>query len=211
MAEDPEGRVACETLVNTGLVVVSGEITTEAYVDIPKIVRETIRKIGYSGGRYGFDCDSCAVITAIDEQSPESRRAWTRPTRLALTPRTMTSSTWPVPGPGHDVRLRLARDQGAHAAPDLARAQAGPPSRRGAPRRADPVPGSGRKDPGDHSLRERPPDRDRARAHLHSAQGRRGRGDADQAGPLGARVIPSFRPSSTTRRSCSTRRSATSW
>ena len=71
MAEDPKGRVACETLVNTGLVVVSGEITTDVYVDIPKIARETIRKIGYSGGRYGFDCDSCAVITAIDEQSPD--------------------------------------------------------------------------------------------------------------------------------------------
>jgi len=71
MADDPEGRVACETLVNTGLVVVSGEITTDVYVDIPKIARETIRKIGYSGGRYGFDCDSCAVITAIDEQSPD--------------------------------------------------------------------------------------------------------------------------------------------
>src|SRR6476469_6116679 len=71
MAEDPAGRVACETLVNTGLVVVSGEITTDVYVDIPKIARETIRKIGYSDSRYGFDCDSCAVITAIDEQSPD--------------------------------------------------------------------------------------------------------------------------------------------
>src|SRR5512144_375789 len=71
MAEDPEGRVACETLVNTGLVVVSGEITTGSYVDIPKIARETIRKIGYHGGQYGFDCESCAVITAIDEQSPD--------------------------------------------------------------------------------------------------------------------------------------------
>jgi S-adenosylmethionine synthetase len=71
MAEDPNGRVACETLVNTGLVVISGEITTDVYVDIPKIARETIRKIGYTGHRYGFDCDSCAVITAIDEQSPD--------------------------------------------------------------------------------------------------------------------------------------------
>jgi len=71
LAGDPSGRVACETLVNTGLVVVSGEITTDVYVDIPKVARETIRKIGYSGGRYGFDCDSCAVITAIDEQSPD--------------------------------------------------------------------------------------------------------------------------------------------
>ena len=71
MAEDPAGRVACETLVNTGLVVVSGEITTETYVDIPRIARETIRRIGYTGNRYGFDCDSCAVISAIDEQSPD--------------------------------------------------------------------------------------------------------------------------------------------
>jgi S-adenosylmethionine synthetase len=71
MAEDPEGRVACETLVNTGLVVVSGEITTDVYVDIPKLARETIRQIGYRGHQYGFDCDHVAVVTAIDEQSPD--------------------------------------------------------------------------------------------------------------------------------------------
>jgi len=71
MAEDATGRVACETLVNTGLVVVSGEITTETYVDIPKIARETIRQIGYDDPRYGFDHEACAVLTAIDEQSPD--------------------------------------------------------------------------------------------------------------------------------------------
>src|SRR5918992_1024839 len=71
MADDPQGRVACETLVNTGLVVVSGEITTETYVDIPKIARDTIRRIGYTDAAYGFDCQTCAVITAIDEQSPD--------------------------------------------------------------------------------------------------------------------------------------------
>src|SRR5215510_10749278 len=71
LREDPMGRVACETLVNTGLVVVSGEITTDTYVDIPKIARETIRKIGYTDASYGFDCNTCAVITAIDEQSPD--------------------------------------------------------------------------------------------------------------------------------------------
>ncbi len=71
LAVDPMSRVACETLVNTGLVVVSGEITTEAYVDVPKIARETIRRIGYDDASYGFDCDACAVITAIDEQSPD--------------------------------------------------------------------------------------------------------------------------------------------
>ena len=71
MADDPAGRVACEKLVNTGLVVVSGEITTDTYVDVPKIVRETVRKIGYDNASYGFDCDTCAVISAIDEQSPD--------------------------------------------------------------------------------------------------------------------------------------------
>jgi S-adenosylmethionine synthetase len=71
LTDDPYGRVACETLVNTGLVVVSGEISTETYVDVPKIARETIRKIGYDNASYGFDCNTCAVITAIDEQSPD--------------------------------------------------------------------------------------------------------------------------------------------
>jgi S-adenosylmethionine synthetase len=71
MAEDAGGRVACETLVNTGLVVVSGEITTHTYVDIPTIARETIRGIGYDRAKYGFDAETCAVLTAIDEQSPD--------------------------------------------------------------------------------------------------------------------------------------------
>ena len=71
MKDDPTGRVACETLVNTGLVVVSGEISTSTYVDVPKIARETIKKIGYDDASYGFDCNTCAVITAIDEQSPD--------------------------------------------------------------------------------------------------------------------------------------------
>jgi S-adenosylmethionine synthetase len=71
MRDDPQGRVACETLVNTGLVVVSGEITTETYVDIPEIARETIRKIGYTDADLGFSADSCAVINAIDKQSPD--------------------------------------------------------------------------------------------------------------------------------------------
>src|SRR3954471_10452521 len=71
MADDPLGRVACETLVNTGLVVVSGEISTTVYVDVPRISRETIERIGYDNASYGFDCHTCAVITAIDEQSPD--------------------------------------------------------------------------------------------------------------------------------------------
>ncbi|MCC3867596.1 methionine adenosyltransferase [Terrisporobacter mayombei] len=71
LKQDPLSRVACETTVTTGLVLVAGEISTNAYVDIPKVVRETIREIGYDRAKYGFDCDTCGVLTAIDEQSSD--------------------------------------------------------------------------------------------------------------------------------------------
>ena len=109
LAQDPTGRVACETLLTTGLVVVAGEITTSCYVDIPRIARETIKDVGYTRAKYGFDYETCGVITAIDEQSPRHRdgRGQARRGR-----------------PGPDVRLRLHRDRGADAAADHARAQA---------------------------------------------------------------------------------------
>src|SRR5499433_4005858 len=69
LAQDPTGRVACETLLTTGLVVVAGEITTSCYVDIPRVARETIKDVGYTRAKYGFDYETCGVITAIDEQS----------------------------------------------------------------------------------------------------------------------------------------------
>src|SRR5690349_22225445 len=69
LAQDPTGRVACETLLTTGLVVVAGEITTSCYVDIPRVARETIREVGYTRAKFGFDHETCGVITAIDEQS----------------------------------------------------------------------------------------------------------------------------------------------
>ncbi|MEN6413660.1 MAG: methionine adenosyltransferase [Veillonellales bacterium] len=71
IAQDPMGRVACETLITTGIVHVVGEITTNCYVDIPKIVRDTIRDIGYTRAKFGFDCDTCGVMVSIDEQSPD--------------------------------------------------------------------------------------------------------------------------------------------
>ena len=71
LAQDPQGRVACETTACTGLIHVMGEITTKCYVDIDKIAREVVRDIGYDRGKYGFDCDTCAVITSVDEQSPD--------------------------------------------------------------------------------------------------------------------------------------------
>ncbi|MHB1843055.1 MAG: methionine adenosyltransferase [Sulfobacillus sp.] len=71
LAQDPDSRVACETLVTTGLVLVSGEITTEAYVDVPRLCREIIRDIGYTRAKYGFDADTCAVLTSIHDQSQD--------------------------------------------------------------------------------------------------------------------------------------------
>ena len=71
IAQDPQARVACETLVTTGMAVIAGEITTTAYADMPSIVRETIREIGYNDSAMGFDWETCAVITSIDKQSPD--------------------------------------------------------------------------------------------------------------------------------------------
>ncbi|MCT4545211.1 MAG: methionine adenosyltransferase [Vallitalea sp.] len=71
LEKDPNARVACETAVTTGLVLVMGEITTNCYIDIPKLVRETIREIGYDRAKYGFDCDTCSVLTSLDEQSAD--------------------------------------------------------------------------------------------------------------------------------------------
>ena len=125
LRDDPYGRVACETLVNTGLVVVSGEISTATYVDIQEIARETIRKIGYTDADLGFSADSCAVINAIDKQSPDIAQG----VDSAYEARTDASDDDDTRRrrrrrPGHDVRLRDQRDGRADAAADLARAQA---------------------------------------------------------------------------------------
>ena len=71
LEKDQDARVACETAVTTGLVLVMGEISTHCYVDIPKIVRDTVREIGYTRAKFGFDGDTCVVLTAINEQSPD--------------------------------------------------------------------------------------------------------------------------------------------
>jgi S-adenosylmethionine synthetase len=71
LAKDPLARVACETTVTTGLVMVAGEITTDCYVDIPRIIRHTVREVGYTRAKYGFDCETCGILVSIDEQSPD--------------------------------------------------------------------------------------------------------------------------------------------
>src|SRR5437899_11722047 len=72
LAKDPLARVACEAIVTTGLVIVVGEITTDCYVDIPRIIRQTVREVGYTRAKYGFDAETCGVGPSIDEQSPDS-------------------------------------------------------------------------------------------------------------------------------------------
>src|SRR5438034_3488173 len=74
LADDPQGRVACETLVTTGLVVVAGEMSTSTYVDIPRLVRRTVREIGYDRAKYGFDAETCGIVVSVDEQSPDIAR-----------------------------------------------------------------------------------------------------------------------------------------
>ena len=171
LAEDPCGRVACETLLTTGLVVVAGEITTSAYVDIPKIVRQTICDIGYDRESYGFDGNTCGVIVSIDEQSPDIAQG----VDTAFEVRSGKS--------GEDIiNCQGAGDQGMmfgyacdetpdlmpHA--DLVRApprRAARPSAQGG--RAA-LPAARRQDPGQRPLRGRAPRRARDRAHLHPAQ-----------------------------------------
>src|ERR1700747_2909539 len=141
LRDDPVGRVACETLVNTGLVIVSGEITTTTYVDIPAIARETIKRIGYTDAEYGFDYHTCAVINAIDKQSPDIAQG----VDVAWEARTDPSDDGELDidgggEPGKDVRLPHERDRRVDAAAHLARPQAGQAAGRRAQGRADSVP-----------------------------------------------------------------------
>ena len=81
LEQDPHSRVACETLVTTGMAVIAGEISTKGYADLPKVVRETIKEIGYSSSEMGFDWQTCAVISSIDISPATSRRVWIGKTR----------------------------------------------------------------------------------------------------------------------------------
>ena len=102
LSQDRMSRVACETAITNGLVLVMGEITTSAYVDIQSIVRETIRSIGYTSSDIGFDASTCGVITSISEQSPDIAQGVGRGNELETG----------AGGPGHDDRVRLPRDAG---------------------------------------------------------------------------------------------------
>ena len=149
MAEDPGGRVACETLVNTGMAVVSGEISTDVHLDIPEIVRETIREIGYDHGDYGYNCDHISVLVSLDKQSPDIAQG----VDVAYETRVDAADDDELlhrrrRRPGDDVRLRQRRDRGADADADPHRPPARRTPRRGPQGRHARLPRPRRQDPG---------------------------------------------------------------
>ena len=111
LAQDPRARVACETAATTGLVLVMGEVTTEAYVEIQEIVRQTIREIGYTGIGSGFDADTCGVIVSLHGQSPDIAMGVDQGPRGQARPDDRGRGRGDRRGrPGHDDRVRLQRD-----------------------------------------------------------------------------------------------------
>ena len=186
MRDDPAGRVACETLVNTGLVLVSGEITTETYVDIPAVARETIKRIGYTDAEYGFDYHTCAVINAIDKQSPDIAQGVERAYEARTDP--ADDDELDVAGAGDQGMMfgyATRETRRVDAAADFARAQARQAAG-GRPQGGDgPLPATRRQDPGHRPLRRRLACGGGEALDLVPAPRRRG--VAAQGRPLGAR------------------------
>ena len=146
LEKDPASRVACETLVTTGMVFVAGEITTKAVVDIPEVVRQTIKKIGYTDPSLGFDYETCAVIINLDKQSPDISIG-------------VTEGEWPSQGtgsrrPGFDVRLCLQRNPFIYADANLACTRPQPQTRTDASDKKTAMAEAGRQKPGHCRIRK---------------------------------------------------------
>ena len=152
-------RCACETFVTTGTVVVAGEVRTEAYLDVQKIARDVIRRIGYDRAKYGFDCETCGVINMIHEQSPDIAQGVDESFDAQAGRTTDPLDLVGAGRPGHDVRLRHRRDRRLHAHAALPRlAHGGAPCRRSQGRHGA-LPAPRRQDPGHRALRGRCPRR----------------------------------------------------
>ncbi len=133
LKDDPAGRVACETFISAGLVIVGGDITTKTYIDVHKLVRGVLRDIGYTSPVYGFDASTCAILNAINCQSPDIAQGVDAGRRRR---------------PRHHVRLRERRDKGIDAASYYTRPQAGQAGGRGQKKENFRLLGSGLQEPG---------------------------------------------------------------
>ena len=173
MAQDPMSRVACETATCTGFVLVTGEITTKAYVDIPKSVRDTVKEIGYDKSEYGFDGNTCAVFTAIDEQSGDIAMGVDKALEAKMSGNSenkMSDRGDRRRRSGYDVRLRVQRDRGVYALSDLAGTQAGAAVDKSPQGWHTQLSETGRKDTGVRGVRrERQAEETRGGRALHTA------------------------------------------
>ncbi len=170
--QDPRSRVAAETLTNTGLVVLAGEITTNAHVDYIQVARDTIKRIGYDNTEYGIDYKGCAVLVAYDKQSQRHRPGRGPCQRRPPEHRRRR--------PGPDVRLRLRRNARADARADLLCAPPGGAPGATAQGRPPALPAPGRQEPGHHALRGRQAAQHRHRGALVPAQPRAKRRQAHE-------------------------------
>ena len=127
---DPNSRVACESLVTTGLVIVAGEITSDAWIDIPSVVRRTVTEVGYTDAKFGLDGETCGVLTAIQDQSPDIARGVEDATEHREGHSQDELDQLGAGRPRDDVRLRVPRDRRADAAADRHGAPARPAPRR---------------------------------------------------------------------------------
>ena len=149
LEQDPMSRVACETCTTTGYVMVMGEITSNAHIDFQQVVRDTVREIGYDRAKYGFDADTCAVVTAIDKQSTDIAMGVDK----ALEAKENNMSDEEIDAIGAGDQGMMFGYRRVHAIPDLHGTQTGSPADQSPQRRYFKLPASGRKNTGNRRVR----------------------------------------------------------